>query len=262
MEAFRPDNIESVWKKTRLFPLRPGAVLNVITKLEPPAAVSASLKTPMSSCTVHWVHCQYKIEPTKLLMLKILHVNERLAAHHDINLHIIEQLKTDIKQERKRRKHEKHLNLHGEEDSGPQFYGLEEVKTAQDYQASKEVEEEQRKQEIIDKKEQAAAKRVQKEKERVERAAITAAKRKAAAEARAIREEEKRARAGAKAEALRQKNEQLRLQGHSAGSKEAQTTPKKQARKSVPVVIKQEEEVAVMATSRGRQVQKPRRFCE
>ena len=96
----------------------------------------------------------------------------------------------------------------------------------------------------------------------MERAAITAAKRKAAAEARAIREEEKRARAGAKAEALRQKNEQLRLQGHSAGSKEAQTTPKKQARKSVLVVIEQEEEVAVMATSRGRQVQKPRRFCE
>ena len=124
-------------------------------------------------------------------MSKILHVNERLAAHHNINLHIIEQLKTDIKQERKQCKHEKCLNLHGEKDSGPQFYGPEEVKTAQDYQASKEVKEEQQKQEIIDKKEQAAAKRVQKEKERVKQAAITAAKRKAAAEARAIRKKEK-----------------------------------------------------------------------
>ena len=143
MEAFRPDNIESVWKKTGLFPLQPGAVLDVITKLKLPAAVSASLKTPMSSCTVHQAHCQYKIEPTKLLMSKILHANERLAAHHNIDLHIIEQLKTDIKQERKRRKHGKRLNLHGEEDSGPQFYGPEEVKTVQDYQASKEVKEEQ-----------------------------------------------------------------------------------------------------------------------
>ena len=232
----------------------------IITKLEPPAAVSASLKTPISSRAVRRAHCQYKIEPTKLLMSKILRANERLAAHHDINLHIIEQLKMDIKQERKRRKCGKRLNLRGEQDSGPQFYGPEEVKAAQDYQASKEVEEEQRKQEIIDKKEQAAAKRVQKEKERVEQAAITAAKRKAAAEARAIREEEKRAQVGAKAEALRQKKEQLRLWGQSTGSKEAWKTPKKQARKSVPVVIEQEEEVAVMATLRGRQVQKLQRF--
>ena len=249
-----------MWKKTGLFPLRPGAVLNVITKPEPPAAVSASLKTPISSRAVHRAHHQYKIEPTKLLMSKILQVNERLAAHHNIDLHVIERLKTDIKQERKRHKCGKRLNLCGEQDSRPQFYGPEEVKAAQDYQASKEVEEEQQKQEIIDKKEQAAAKRVQKEKERVERAAITAAKRKAAAEARAIREEEKRARAGAKAEALRQKKEQLRLWGQSTGSKEARKTPKKQARKSVPVVIEQEEEVAVMATLRGRQVQKPQRF--
>ena len=95
----------------------------------------------------------------------------------------------------------------------------------------------------------------------MEQAAITAAKRKAAVEARAIREEEKWAQVGVKAEALRQKNEQLRLQGHSSGSKEAQKTPKKQARKSVSVVIKQEE-VVVMATLRGRQVQKLRRFCE
>ena len=210
-EASRPDNIESAWKKTGLFSLQPGAVLNVITKPEPPAAVSASLKTPISSHTVHRAHRQYKIKPTKLLMSKILRTNEQLAAHHNINLHIIEQLKTDIKQERKRRKRGKRLNLRGEQDSGPQFYGPEEVKAAQDYQASKEVKEEQWKQEIIDKKEQAAAKRVQKEKERVEQAAITAAKRKAAAEARAIREEEKRARVGAKAEALRQKKEQLRL---------------------------------------------------
>ena len=101
MEAFRPDNIESAWKKTRLFPLRPGAVLNIITKLKLPAAVSASLKTPMSSHAVHQAHCQYKIEPTKLLMSKILCANKRLAAHHNINLHIIERLKTDIKQERK-----------------------------------------------------------------------------------------------------------------------------------------------------------------
>ena len=33
------------------------------------------------------------------------------------------------------------------------------------------------------------------------------------------------------------------------------------ARRSVPVVVAQEVEVAVMATLRGRQVQKPRRYC-
>ena len=195
-------------------------------------------------------------------MLKILHANKRLAAHHNIDLHIIKQLKTDIKQERIQHKCGKCLNLCGEEDSGPQFYGLEEVKAVQDHQALKEVEEEQRKQEIIDKKEQAAARKVPKEKERVKQAVTTAAKQKAAVKARAIREEEKRACAEVKVEASRQKEEQLRLQGQSIGSREAQKTPKKQAKRSVPVVIEQEEEVTVMATSRGRQVQKPRRFCE
>ena len=60
-------------------------------------------------------------------------MNKRLAAHYNIDLHIIKQLKTDIKQERKQCKYEKHLNLCSEQDSGPQFYGLEEVKAAQDY---------------------------------------------------------------------------------------------------------------------------------
>ena len=81
--------------------------------------------------------------------------------------------------------------MKGEEDNGAQFFSLEEVKAALNYQASKQQEEEQHKQGIIDRKVLAAARKVQKEKERMEQAAITAEKWKAAAEARAIKEEEK-----------------------------------------------------------------------
>ena len=194
-------------------------------------------------------------------MLKILCANEWLTVAHDIDQHTIQELQGTLRQEKKQHQHRKCLNLKGEEDNGAQFFGSEEVKAALDYQASKQQEEEQRKQGIIDRKVLAAARKVQKEKERVEQAAITTEKRKAAAEARAIKEEEKRAHMEARVEALLQKDVQVRLQAKSTVSKEAWKTPKKQARRSILVVIEEKEEVVVQATLRGRQVQRPRRFC-
>ena len=53
----------------------------------------------------------------------------------------------------------------------------------------------------------------------------------------------------------------MRLQAKSTVSKEAQKTSRKQARRSILVVIKEKKEVVVQATLRGRQVQRLQRFC-
>ena len=94
----------------------------------------------------------------------------------------------------------------------------------------------------------------------MERAVIMAEKRKAAAEVRAAKEAEKQARAAAKQEALKQKQQQLEQQGQSTVSTKASKTLKKQVRRPTQEAEVREVEVVVTATSRGRQVHKPRRF--
>jgi len=261
-QAFTLINIESAWKTTGFFPFHPPAVLDKIIKPAPatPAASTNIIQTPMTCRAIRRAHRELKIKPTKLLMSKILRANEKLSALHSIDQHVIEGLQMAIKDEKKRRRRGKRLKLVGAEESGPQFFSPGKVQAARDYQASKDQEEELRKQGIADRKALAAARKIKKEKERVKRAAITAGKRKMAAEVRAIKEAEKRARAAAKEEASRQKEQQLRLRGQSTVAKEARKIPKKQARRSIGVMKVQEVEVAVVATSRGRQVQKPRRY--
>ena len=188
-----------------------------------------------------------------------MRANERLAAYHDIDQHRLRDVQGALKQEIKRRQRGKRLNLCGEGEFGPQLYSPSRVQAAIQYQASNQMEEEQRKQGIIDRKALAAARKVQKEKARAERAVLTAEKRKAAAEAMAIKEVEKRARAAAKEEALRQKKVQAGLWAQSREFEKARKIPKEQVRRSIPVVTEEENEV-VQATSRGRQVQKPQRF--
>ena len=106
----------------------------------------------------------------------------------------------------------------------------------------------------------AAAKKVQKEQERVERAAIMAEKRKVAAEVRATKEAEKQARAAAKKKASKQKQQQLGQKEQSIRPIKPPKALKKQAKGLIREVEVQEVEVVVTATSRGRQVQKPGRF--
>ena len=261
-EAFTPDNIASAWKATGFFPFHPPAVLEKITKPAPatPAATTSVIQTPMTCRALRRAHRELRIKPTKLLMSKILRANEKLAALHSIDQHVIEGLQMAIREEKRRRARGKRLNLVGEKEAGPQFWSPSKVQAARDYQASKEKEEKQRKQEIVDRKALAAAKKTQKEQEKVKRAAIMAERRKVAAEARVTKEAEKQARAAAKQEALKQKQQQLGQQKQFTGSTKASKTSKKQARRPVQMVVVPEVEVVVTATSRGRQVQKPRRF--
>lgn len=136
------------------------------------------------------------------------------------------------------------------------------MQKARDWQAVKNDQEAQRKQDIINRKALAAAKKQQKEREKVERAAITAQKRQLAAEAKAAKKAEKQAQKELKEEAYKQRGGQAGLQGQAPGPKRVRKTPKKLAKRPDSAVIALEEEIAIRATSRGRRVQKPQRFFE
>jgi hypothetical protein len=77
------------------------------------------------------------------------------------------------------------LNLLGEEDSGPQFFSPARVQAAKDWQAVKDTNEALRQQEIDYKKTLTAAKKQQKELDKIERARLLAERRQQAAEIKA-----------------------------------------------------------------------------
>ena len=100
-----------------------------------------------------------------------------LASQHKIDHHIKIGLVGALKDKKKRRHRGKRLNLSGEDDSGPQFFSPGRVQAARDYQDSKEAEEAQRQRDIQDKKVAAANKKVEKDKEKIQKAAAAVERR-------------------------------------------------------------------------------------
>ncbi|SLM40587.1 hypothetical protein LPUS_11414 [Lasallia pustulata] len=76
-----------------------------------------------------------------------------------------------FREEKKRRKRGKRLNLLGEEESGPQFFSPGRVTAARTWQAEKEEEEQQHRQDIESRKALVAFKKLQKEEEKLQKAA-------------------------------------------------------------------------------------------
>ena len=258
-QAFTKKNVDSAFQKTGIFPLNPAIVLDLITKSEPVRS-SQLPKTPTSCRAVRQVHRQFRNSPSELILQKILRANKRLAAANSIEQHLNKALQDAIKNERKRRKRGKRLNLLGEEASGAQFFSPAQVQRARAWQVAKDNEEAQRQQGIIDRKALTAAKKQQREKEKAERAAAATEKRRVAAETKAAKQAEKQAQKEMKEAASRQIDRQSGPRGKSKGSKGVQKTLKKQAKQPRSGVIARKKEEGVMAASRGRRVQKPQRF--
>jgi hypothetical protein len=152
----------------------------------------------------------------------------------------------------------KRLNLLGEEDSGPQFFSPGWVQAAREFQTAKEDEETQRQLDISEKRRQATAKRLLKEKEKLQKAIITQEKRKLAAEAKAA---EKQTQKGLVEAANSSPKEQVGLQKQSTEPNKVQKTRKNQLKRPTCVIITKEVEEVVLTTSTGRRVQRPGRFA-
>ena len=105
-----------------------------------------------------------------------------------------------------------------------------------------------------------ASKKLQREEEKLQKAAAAVERQRLAAEAKTAKAAESQARKELREEAKRHKKGKLELQKRSTGSYRIQKTPRKQARQPRSSVTAQEEEIALLATFRGRRVQLPRRF--
>ena len=169
-------------------------------------------------------------------------------------------LTNSLKNEKKKRRRGKRLNLLGQEESGAQLFSPERVQAARDYQATKEEVELQRQQDIADKKAQAALKKLEREADKKARQEETAKRRQMVA-ARKIQEAaEKQARKELKEKAKLDSTEQSRVQRASTGPQRVQKLRKKQVNRVVHTRMVVEARGVVATTSRGRAIQRPQRF--
>lgn len=102
-KTFTFENISSAFHKTGIFPLSPSLVLNQIIK-KPASPIKTEViqvSTLMINWAVRWVHRAYIKQSTSCLLQKILNANERLAAEHFIDQHIIRGLTKALKMEKK-----------------------------------------------------------------------------------------------------------------------------------------------------------------
>jgi DDE superfamily endonuclease len=261
-QAFTPQNIASGFAKTGIFPFDPSIVLNAITKPQPIEAPKASIspKTPIRSREVWQIQEAYKNAPSTTLLSKIFRAHERLAAHHDIDQHVVKGLCKALKDEKKRRKRGKRLNILGKEDSGPQFFSPAQVQAGRDWQAQKEEEEAQKQRHLKGKRAAIATQKLQKEEARLQRATQATERRLLAEEMKAAKKVERQAQKELKEAAKGHKKRQLELQEDSTETSKRSKTTKKAKGKGNTIVIAQKAEVVNITTSKGRQIKTPQRF--
>ena len=165
LHSFTIKNVSSGFKQTGIWPINPDIILNRITLPTSPIINDEPQipKTPMASHDVRRFQKAFKGNPKPELLEKLFRANLTLATQHEIDHHIEQGLIKALKDEKKRRRRGKKLNLLGEEDSGPQFFSPARIQAARDYQESKETNEALRKQEINDKKSAAACQKIVRE---------------------------------------------------------------------------------------------------
>jgi DDE superfamily endonuclease len=262
-EAFTQKNIVSAFEKTGIFPADSSRVIDKITKPQELIAEfdSQMLKTPTNTLEVRRLRRGWLKSPSKTNAEKAFRGLDTLAAQASIALHRVKGLEETLRREKKKKQRGKRLNLLGEEDFGAQLYSPGQVQNARDFQAQKEEAEQLRQQEISDKRDIAAAKKIEKEEEKKQRAVALAEKRQLAAESRAQKAVEKQARLELKEEVKRQ--EAALLQGHIQTPRAIK--PRKRAIGQVtdptPMPSPTKAKEAVSSSTRTRRVQRPQRFC-
>ena len=147
----------------------------------------------------------------------------------------------------------------GEDDHGPRFFSPARIQAARDCQESRETEEALRQQEITDKKVAAAAKKLQKEKNKEEKAEVAAIRRQLQAEAQAQEAAEKLALQEAKKAAAERKKERLATEKALKTSKKAGKQRKTQGDFVSGEAVAQVEPV-ISGTSRTRTIYCPKKY--
>ena len=135
--AFSKENIAFRFRRTGVFAFNSSLVLDKISKKQSIKTLII-LKIPITYRASRYMHRIYKFKPKDIFVLKLLRVNKHLIAERSISQYVIKGLLEALKQEKKRRKRNKRLNLLNEEDSGAQFFSLTRIQAVREYQAIKE----------------------------------------------------------------------------------------------------------------------------
>ena len=253
--SFIPKNIESAWRKTRIWPFQPSVILNTI-KRRPCTFTNTKtdrddLKTPTTTKAVRKFQKAYWDDPSKAKLKKLFRANETLAARTSIAEHRARNLQEALQIEKKKRQRGKRLNLCGKETSGAQWYGVPEVQEARAYAAAQTAKEEQEKLDKENKKIEAEIKRQVKEADKKAKALQRDIARQAT--------QAKKAEAAA-AKAAKKKPTKARKNGRKLGivvlkPKEA-ALRSLQVKSGVQALVSVVQEVGVQITTKsGRQVQ-------
>jgi hypothetical protein len=143
-KSFTAKNIKSGFSKCGLWPCDPTRVITIIAPRPntPPDAelIQKSLKTPKSPKAICQFQRSYRQNPTQEKLIKLFRANEALAAEALIQQFRAKGLEEALVLEKKKRQHGKRLGLTGKEVKGTQFFGVEEIQKAREFQANKDME--------------------------------------------------------------------------------------------------------------------------
>jgi hypothetical protein len=170
-----PERIQRSFERTGIWPYKPETIMKTINTQRPETPPEASQgpnnplqppKTPMSGRAIRKLQREYKLNPSPGKVDLLFRSSIRLAAEHSIGEHVREGLFESLKNEKRRRKRGKKLNLCGEEDTGTQLFSVEQILKARAVAQEKEEFEESERVRKAAKKVQQAKNKVLKEEEK------------------------------------------------------------------------------------------------
>ena len=216
-----------------------------------------TLNTPISCQAVRKLEKSYKTSPTAAKLGQVFWSLHRLAAQHSINNYTNHGLRQALANQKKHQKKRRNLNLHREEARKPEFYGPKEVLAANEYQAVQDTQIEAKKLQTANRKAKAAINKVQKQLLKEE----AAARRVERERVRKLKEEQKTQARMERQAALLVKKQAKALEAMRKNLNKAAPLPRKAPVPSkVRVVVAQVENEASGTTSRGRAYRRPARY--
>jgi DDE superfamily endonuclease len=171
-QAFTTPNVRSAWRTTGIYPLDPEKVIATIVRQKSPPAASPTSKTPVSARSLRRTYKKLQkeghVDQDAGILLR---AGEKLATELEIVRHENNGLRKAIIHEKKKRKRGKAMNLYDPDENEGQalFFSPAKVARVRQRNADLEEAERQRKQNLSDKKLQAAIARAEKAREAQEK---------------------------------------------------------------------------------------------
>jgi hypothetical protein len=172
MQAFTEKNIKSVFAKTGIYPQDSELIIAQIRPEDPPEPTTSlrksynQVKIPYSAVALRKAKKEWRINPNKALIEKVLKANEKLYTHAQIAEFRCEGLREALQDEKKKRNKGSKLDLIGKPYTGTIFFSPPKIDSTRDYKNMKDTEIQQK---IIDKEVKKAAQKAKKELEVLEK---------------------------------------------------------------------------------------------